>query len=47
MNFLRKILWKMTLKKIYLVTCPTKNTLEYIKSLNLTDSSKLNFYMIQ
>ncbi len=41
MNFLRKILWKMTLKKIYLVTCPTKNTLEYIKSLDLTDSSKI------
>ena len=38
MNFLRKFLWKITLKKTHLITCPTKNTLEYIKSLNLVDS---------
>ena len=41
MNFLRKFLWKLTLKKIYLITCPTENTLEYIKSLNLVDNSKI------
>ena len=41
MNFLRKFLWKLTLKKIYLITCPTENTLEYIKSLNLVDTSKI------
>ncbi len=41
MNFLRKFLWKMALKKIYLITCPTENTLKYIKSLNLVDSSKI------
>ena len=41
MNFLRKFLWKMTLKKIYLITCPTENTFKYIKSLNLVDSSKI------
>ena len=41
MNIFRKILWQIALKKIYLVTCPTKNTLEYIKSLNLIDSSKI------
>ena len=40
-NFFRKILWKLTLRKIDLITCPTKNTLEYIKRLNLTDCSKV------
>jgi len=40
MNFLRKVLWKITFKRIYLITCPTNNTLNYLKSLNLTDSSK-------
>ena len=41
MNFLRKFLWKLTLKKIYLITCPTENTFKYIKSLNLVDNSKI------
>ncbi len=41
MNFIRKFFWKITLKKIYLITCPTENTLKYIKSLNLVDSSKV------
>ena len=40
MNFLRKFLWKIAFKKIYLITCPTNNTLNYLKSLNLTDHSK-------
>ena len=31
----------MTLKKIYLITCPTENTLNYIKSLNLIEPSKI------
>ena len=41
LNFLRKFLWKIALKKIYLITCPTKNTLEYIKNLNFIDSTKI------
>ena len=41
MNFLRKILWKIALKNFFLVTCPTKNTLSYIKSLNLIDPNKI------
>tara|TARA_Y100000591_G_scaffold260097_1_gene232496 strand:- start:736 stop:1866 length:1131 start_codon:yes stop_codon:yes gene_type:complete len=41
MNFLRKFLWRTAFKKIYLITCPTNNTLNYIKSLNLVDDSKL------
>ena len=38
MNFIRKFFWKITLKKIYLITCPTENTFKYIKSLDLVDS---------
>ena len=41
LTFFRKILWKKALKNIHFVTCPTKNTLEYIKQLNLVDESKL------
>lgn len=41
MNFVRKILWKIGLKNFFLVTCPTKNTLNYIKSLNLIEPNKI------
>ncbi len=41
MNFFRKLLWKLALKKIYLITCPTKNTYNYMKSLNIIDVSKI------
>ena len=41
MNFIRKLLWKVALKKIYLVTCPTYNTLNYLKDLNIVECSKL------
>ena len=41
MNFFRKLLWKFALKKIYLITCPTINTYNYIKSLNIIDDSKI------
>ena len=41
LNFFRKFLWKFAFKKIYCVTCPTKNTFNYIKTLNLVEKSKL------
>ena len=41
LNFFRKILWKIALKKIHLITCPTKNTLNYMKSFNFVESSKI------
>lgn len=41
LNFFRKFLWKLAFKKIYRVTCPTKNTYEYIKLLNLVEDTKL------
>jgi len=41
LNFLRKFFWKLSLKNIYLVTCPTISTLNYLKSLNIVDSGKI------
>ena len=41
MNIFRKFLWKFAFKKIHIITCPTNNTLNYIKSLNLVDNSKI------
>ena len=41
LNFMRKLFWKIALKKIHLITCPTRNTMNYIKDLNLADSSKI------
>ena len=41
LNFLRKFLWKYSLKKIYAVTCPTKATRDYLISLNLIDKEKI------
>ena len=41
LNFFRKIIWKLALKKIHIVTCPTVNTLEYLKKLNFTNQSKI------
>ena len=40
-NFIRKFLWKLVLPKIYCVTCPTKKTYYYIKSLKLVDEKKI------
>ena len=43
LNIFRLILWKLTNDKVYLVTCPTVETLEKIKKLNIFDPSKLIF----
>ena len=41
LNIFRKILWKITLKKFHLITCPTESTYEYIKSLNIVEAEKI------
>lgn len=41
MNIFRKFIWKLAFKKIYLITCPTINTLNYIKSLNIIEDNKV------
>ena len=40
-GFFRKLLWRLALKKIYIITCPTKNTLEYIKNFNFINSNNV------
>ena len=40
-NIFRKLLWKIAFKKIYLITCPTNETNNYLKSLNICDEKKL------
>ena len=42
LNFIRNILWKLISKKIFLVTCPSQETLDYIKNLNIFDNQKVN-----
>ena len=39
-NMFRKLLWKLAFKKIHLITCPTNETNNYLKSLNLCDKKK-------
>ena len=41
LGFFRKLLWKIALKKFYLITCPTKTTLKYMKSLNIVSENKI------
>ena len=41
MNLVRKFIWRLAFKKIYLIPCPTNNTLNYIKELKITDAKKL------
>jgi glycosyltransferase involved in cell wall biosynthesis len=40
LNFLRMMLWKSLSNKIYLVTCPTIATLQYLESKNIFDKEK-------
>ena len=41
LNFLRLIFWRLALKKIYKITFPTQETLNYFKNLNVIDEDKL------
>ena len=38
---LRLLIWKITLNKIHLVTCPTLGTKEYLNSLNIVNQDKI------
>lgn len=42
LNFVRYIFWKISLKKVFKITFPTKETLDYFKDLNLVNVSKLS-----
>ena len=41
LNIFRKFLWKLISKKIYLVTCPSNETLNDLKNLNIFDKQKV------
>lgn len=41
LNFIRKWLWKIASKKLYLITTPTKTTLNYLTDINFIDKKKL------
>lgn len=41
MNLIRYLFWKIALKKIYKITFPTLESLEYFKNLKITDNEKL------
>ncbi len=41
MNVIRYLFWKIALKKIFKVTFPTLESLEYFKSLKIVDNNKL------
>ena len=41
LNFIRKLLWRLIGKKIFLVTCPSKETLNHINKLNIFDPQKV------
>ena len=41
LNFFRLLLWKLVGKKIYLVTCPSRDTYFNLKKLNIFDENKI------
>ena len=43
LNYLRKFLWKIVSNKIYKITCPTLETLEYLKKNKIFSEKKLFF----
>jgi len=41
LGLMRKLLWKLSLKNIYCITCPTEATKNYLISLNIVDKKKI------
>ena len=41
LTILRKLLWKIVSKKLHKITCPTIETLEYLRNNNLFENNKL------
>ena len=41
LNLLRHFYWKLVLKKIYLVTCPTKATCFFLKKINFINNERI------
>ena len=43
LNFFRLLLWKLVSNRLFLITCPTKETQKYIRNLNIFDPDKVVF----
>jgi len=41
LNFLRKLFWRIALKKIYKITCPTNSTKDYLVENRIVDANKI------
>jgi glycosyltransferase involved in cell wall biosynthesis len=41
LNFIRRLIWRLASKKLYLVTTPTKLTLDYLKNTKVIDKNKI------
>lgn len=41
LNFIRRSIWRLASKKLYLVTTPTKLTLDYLKNSKVIDKNKI------
>jgi len=41
MGLIRILLWRILLKNVHIVTCPTKSNFNYLKNLNVCDHKKL------
>jgi len=41
LGFLRKLFWRIALKKISLITCPSEKTLNYLNSLGIVSNKKV------
>ncbi len=41
LTFFRKLLWRLSLKKVYAITCPTEATRKHIISLNIIKKEKI------
>ncbi len=42
LSILRKFFWRLTLRKVHHITCPTKATMELIKKYKLSDAEKIS-----
>ncbi len=45
MNIIRFLFWKFALKKVYKITFPTEESLEYFKNLRIIDENKLQLLL--
>ena len=45
LGFIRKVFWRIALKKIHLITCPTINSLEFLQNSNIVKKNKIHLLL--